>query len=82
MPDPVSTTSRNGHKVAALVAPAGVLERKLDQGPAALQLLSPREKMEKKNSAKVLLIRVVSNGRRKASHREATVLRSSTGRSG
>lgn len=82
MPDPVSTTSRNGHKVAALVAPAGVLERKLGQGPAALQLLSPREKMEKKNSAKVLLIRVVSNGRRKASHREATVLRSSTGRSG
>lgn len=29
VPDPVSTTSRNGHKVAALVGPAGVVESNL-----------------------------------------------------
>ena len=47
VPGPVSTTARNGHKVAALVVSAGVGER-LGQGPAVLELLNPREKMGKR----------------------------------
>lgn len=46
-PDPVSTASRNGHKVAALVVAAGVVERNLAKGQLYLSCEIPGRRWEK-----------------------------------